>query len=633
MTMLDAMRRHKGILKWSLAIVCLAFVIFYSPAFLGGGPGAASGDVVASVDGHAITVGEFRRIYQQQLRRYREQHISEQMLKQLGIDRQLLQQMVEQEAELAEAARQGITATDEEVRQAITSMPGLQVNGRFIGEAAYRQALRMQGMTPDEFEEDVRRSLVLTKLRGAVTNWLTVPASEVEQEFRRRNEKVKLDVIVFPIDKYRSEVTVTDPEVGAYFDAHKDQYRVGEKRKVRYLLVDADALRAKSVVSRSEIERYYNNNVELYSTPEEVRASHILFKTEGKDEAAVKAKAEEVLKEARAGADFAELATKYSEDEASAKNGGDLDYFPRGRMVPEFDQVAFSLEPGQISDLVKTQYGFHIIKLTDKKSASNRTLDEVRQQVSDQLAWEKAQAKAEGLASKLEREVKRPSDLDRAAKENGLTVQQSGLFTRDEPIMGLGPSPEAAAEAFDLADGQVSGAVHVSRGYVFLTVTGKQAPYIPKLADAGDRVREDVVKEKAKELARQKAAAAEAALKSAPDFAKAAKAAGLDVKTTEPIARESAIPDLGVSPQVDTVAFSLPVGAVSDPIVTDNACAIVRVVEHTVPTRAEFANAKAQIEEELLGQRRGMFFTAYMGKARERMKIEVNRDTLQRVVG
>src|SRR5262249_33189679 len=158
----------------------------------------------------------------------------------------------------------------------------------------------------------------------------------------------------------------------------------------------------------------------------------------GKDDAAVKAKAEELAKQARAGADFAELAKKNSEDEASAKNGGDLDYFGRGRMVPEFDQAVFAMQAGEISDPIKTPYGYHVIKLVDKKAATTRTLAEVRQQITDQLSYERATAQASDLAQNLEKQIAKAADLDRVAKANGLTVQESGFFARDEPILGLG---------------------------------------------------------------------------------------------------------------------------------------------------------------------------------------------------
>src|SRR5205814_10673055 len=201
MTMLDRMRRHKNWLKWSLALVCLAFVIFYIPDFLrGSGADAASGDTIAKVEGHEITGGEFRRTYQAQLQAYRSAYganMSDQLLKQLGIEQQILQQMVDERASLAEADRLGVTVSDEEVRQRILGMPGLQDNGHFIGDQRYQQLLRAQRppMTPSEFEDGVRRSLTAEKLRASLTDWLSVADKELEQEYRRKNDKVKLAVV------------------------------------------------------------------------------------------------------------------------------------------------------------------------------------------------------------------------------------------------------------------------------------------------------------------------------------------------------------------------------------------------------------------------------------------------------
>src|SRR5919204_5025157 len=511
MTMLDRMRRHKNWLKWSLGLVCLAFIIFYIPDFLRGSADAAAGDTIASVEGRDITAGEFRRTYQAQLQAYRAAYganMSEQLLKQLGVEQQILQQMVDERAALAEADRLGIRVSDEEVRQRILSMPSFQENGQFIGEQRYQQMLRLQRppMTAADFEENVRRGLTVEKLRAAITDWLSISDKELDQEYRRRNDKVKLAVVSITTDSLRKDVTVSDAEVASYFDAHKTDFRIPEKRKIRYLLIDVEALRAKINVPPADIERAYNNNIDQYTTPEQVRASHILLKTEGKDDATVKARAEEILKQAKSGADFAELAKKYSEDDASAKQGGDLDYFGKGRMVPEFDQAVFSMEPGTISDLVKTQYGYHIIKLVDKKPSTTRTLPEVRQQIADQLAYERAQAQAADMAQAVENEIRKPSDLDRVAKARGLQVQESGFFARDEPILGLGASPEAATRAFDVKQGDVAGPVRTGRGFAFLTVVAKQDPYIPKLDEVKDRAREEVVKTKARDLSRQKAA-------------------------------------------------------------------------------------------------------------------------------
>jgi len=623
-------------LKWSLGIVVLAFIIFYIPDFLrGSGADAASGETIARVEGQDITANEFRRTYQAQLQAYRSAYggqMSEQLLKQLGVEQQILQQMVDERAQLAEARRLGVSVSDAEVRERILSIPAFQENGAFIGDQRYQQLLRMQRppMTAAEFEDNVRRQLTVQKLRSSVTDWMSVTDKDLEQEYRRRNDKVKLAVVSLTADSFRTQVTVSDGDIAGYFADHKDEFKIPEKRKIRYLLIDIDALRAKVVVPPSEIERTYNNNLEQYSTPEQVRASHILLKTEGKDDAAVKAKAEDILKQARAGADFAELAKKYSEDEASQKNGGDLDYFGRGRMVAEFDQAAFALEPGKISDLVKTQYGYHIIKVVDKKAATTRPLADVRQQIQDQLAYERAQAQASDLAQALEKEITKPSDLDRVAKEKGLTVQESGFFARDEPILGLGQSPEAASRAFEMKQGEVAGPLRASRGFIFETMVAKQDPYVPKLDEVKERVREEVIKRKARDLSQQRAAEIALKLKNAPDFEKAAKASGLEAKTTELIARDSPIPDLGVAKAVEDAAFKLPVGGVSGPIATDNGTAIVKVLDKQEVTAADWANAKDRFREEVLTDWRNRFFGAYMVKAKQKMKIEVNRESLQR---
>src|SRR5476649_2176092 len=636
MTMLDRMRRQRDVLKWSLGLVCVAFVLFYIPDFLrGNGADAASSDTIAKVEGREITSGDFRRTYQAQLQAYRSAYgasMSDQLLKQLGVEQQILQQMVDERAALAEADRLGIQVSYEEVRQRIFATPAFQENGAFIGEARYRQLLRMQRppMLPSDFEDNVRNQIVVEKLRGSLTDWMSVADKELEQEYRRRNDKVKLAVVSLLADNFRTQVSASDAEVATYFDGHKTDFKIPEKRKIRYLLIDVDAVRAKVVIPSADVEKAYNNGIEQYTTPEQVRASHILLKTEGKDDAAVKAKAEELLKQARAGADFADLARKNSEDADSAKNGGDLDYFGRGRMVPEFDTAAFAMAPGQISDLVKTQYGYHIIKLVDKKNATTRALAEVRQQITDQLAYERAQAQASDLSQSLEKQISKPADLDKAAKAQGLTVQESGFFARDEPILGLGPSPEATNRAFEMKQGDVAGPLRASRGFVFETLVAKQDPYVPKVDEVKDRVRDEVIKQKARESSRAKATEIAAKLKTAPDFEKAAKAAGLEAKTTDLIAKDAPIPDLGAAPAVEDAAFKLAVGAVSDPIPTDNGTAVIKVLEKKSVTPDEWTSSKDRFREELLTDRRNRFFSAYMVKAKQKMKIEVNRESLQR---
>jgi peptidyl-prolyl cis-trans isomerase D len=642
MTMLDRMRRHKNWLKWSLAIVVVAFVLLYIPNFLRGGgmagAGAAAGsrDVVASVDGREITVAQFRRIYNQQMQAYRRSYggsIDERLLKQMGIDRRILQQLIDEEAGLAEARRLGITTSDEEVRTRILALPAFQENGQFIGDERYRQLLQMADppRRPSEFEEEVRRSMTLSKLQGALTDWMTVSTADVTAEYKKRNEKAKLAIVSFPSDKFLAETTATDAEIAQQFEQHKSDYRIPDKRKVRYALLDTQSIRNRTQVTPQDVQRYYEDNEAQYSTPEEVRASHILLKTEGKDDAAVKKEAEDVLAKAKAGADFAELAKKYSEDDSNKDKGGDLGFFPKGQMVPEFDAVAFAMQPGQISDLVKTQFGYHIIKMVERKPATKRTLDEVRAQIEDQLKTQRAQDEAQRIVKDLAGKVTKPSDLDTVAKPRGFTVGETDFFAQTDPVVGLGMSPAVAARAFQLKDNEVSDAIQTPQGFAFITVTGKQAASDPPLEAVKDKVRLDVVKKKAIETARQKAAGLSAQLKTG-DFNAVAKAAGLEVKTTDLIARGAPIADAGVSPAIDAAAFALPAGGVSDPIVTDTGAVVVKVLEHPAISEADMAKGLDAVRADLLAERRNQFFSAYMAKARERMQINVNQQTVGQII-
>jgi peptidyl-prolyl cis-trans isomerase D len=638
MTMLDRMRRHKGWLKWSLALVVLTFVLFYIPDFMQSTTGAAPNDTVAVVEDREITVREFQRRYQAQLQAYRQAYgaqMNEQLLRQLGIEQQILQQLVDEAAMVAEARRQDMTVSVAEIRERILALPAFQENGHFIGEQRYRQLLQMNNppLTTTEFEDQVRRALLVQKLRDAVTGWMSVSDEDVAEEYRRRNEKVKLDVVPITPDAFKSQIAVNDADLAAYFEKHKDTYRVGEKRKIKYALVDVDKVRETVKVPEADIEAFYQQNIAQYQSPEEVRASHILLKTEGKTEADVKAKAEEILARAKAGEDFAALAKQYSEDDSNKQQGGDLDYFQRGAMVPEFEQAAFSMKAGDISELVKTSFGFHIIKKVDHRQATTRPLSEVRGELEDQLKWQKAQTEAESQAKALEAQMKSAADLDRVAKERGLHVQETGLFLRDEPIDGLGPSPEVSAQAFQLQQGAASPALRVAKGWVFVTVTGRQDPYVPGLGEVRDKVRDDLVRERAAEIAKSRAAEIAASLKNAPDFAAAAKKAGLEVKPTELVARGSQIPDIGASAEVDKIAFSLAKGGVSDPISTPQGTAIVRVVEKEDVTPEQIASGRDQLREELVNQRRDQFFSAYMMNAKKNLKIEIRQEILARAVG
>ena len=638
MTMLDQMRRHKGWLKWSLGLVVVAFIWLYIPAFVDA-PSAGVGPtgIVAEIEGRQITAADFRRIYLQQLDQLRASSggdITLDLLRQLGIDRQILLQMINEQAALAEASRLGLSVTDAEVRERLLTLPGLQdVNGQFIGEAGYRQRLRLQNppITPDEFEEGLRQSLLMERLQTVLTDWITISDAELEEEYRRRNEKVKLGVVTFWADDYRDEVEASDEDIATLYAQNMDDYEVPEKRRIRFLVVDVDSIAEALVIQPDEIEDSYNANIDRYSTPGRVRASHILLGLGDKDEDTVRQQGEAILAQAKAGADFADLARQYSEDEATAELGGDLDFFGRGQMLPEFEAAAFEMEPGTVSDLVQTAIGFHIIKVVEKVEEVIRPLDEVTELITNQLKFDRSQARGTALAQSIAAEVTRPPDLDRAAAGRDLTVQESGFAAVNEPILGLGLVPGLMSDAFQLDGGEVKGPIGIPQGYAFITVTGIQEPYVPPLEDVRDEVLDDVIQRKAQLAAQEKAAETAASLRDADDFAGAAEAAELVVETTELITRGSPVAGLGVNPELDAVAFSLATGEISDPVQVGSTMAIVHVMERQEVTDVELAAARETFRDELLSQRRNRFFGAYMSRAMERMTIEEFPETLLQV--
>lgn len=635
MTMLDRMRRHQSWLKWILGIVVVAFVFIYVPQFLQpSGAGATANDTIATVDGRKVTVGTFRRVYTQQIQALRNAYgdqFNDQMIQQMGISQRLLQQLIDDEAVQAEAVRLGLRVSNEELRNRILSISAFQINGKFMGQDRYEAFLRMQRppMTASEFEGEVRRQMMAEKVQSLVTAWVQVDEADVDREYLKRNEKVKLELAIFTADQFRKSIQPTEADLKAQFEADPEKYRLPEKRRVRYLAIDANSLKGRMTASAQEIQALYEQNKAMFSTPEQARASHILFKTEGKDKDAVKKAAEAVLAKVKAGADFAALAKEHSED-SSKDNGGDLDYFGHGRMVPPFDEAVWKLQVGQVSGLVETEYGFHIIKLTDKKPAITRTFDQVKGQLEDQIKMEKAKAEAATKADQLASQIKTAADLETVARNESLALSDSGLFAREEPLAGLGFAPAVTAKAFEMEIGKVSEKLQTQQGFAWITLTEVKPSGAPTLDQVKDKVKDDVIRIKAVDLAKAKAATM--AKSAAGNFAAAAKAAGVEVKTTDMIARGTALPEIGVNQAVEDVVFKLKAGEASGAISTDNAVVVARVKERQDVKPEDMTTGKVALREELRQQAQGQFFGAYMTKARDKMTLTYNQSAIEAIL-
>ena len=529
--------------------------------------------------------------------------------------------MIDEQAALAEAERQGIRVSDEELAQQIFAIPGLQENGRFIGEARYEQLLRSQRppMTKSRFRgeppaqhDDRQAARRADRLDGGRRTGARARVQAAQREGRSSRS-------------WRSPPTasaIRSPSPTrmstAYFDPRKAEYRIGEQRKVKMLLLDRDAgAREGERSRRPKPRRYYN---EQHPAVPDARAGArqphpAEYRRQGRSDRAQAGRGDPASGR-KAGADFAALAKKFSEDEGSKVKGGDLDYFARGRMVPEFETAAFDAATRARSAISsRSQFGFHIIKVVDKRPGATTPLDEVRAQIQDTLAWQSVDQQIGAQSATARGPDQQPGGPRHGGPRDRADGRGVGLLPARRPDPG--PRRGAAGLGGRVHDGgqrRERRAHHPARPGVHHRV-GKHDPYVPKLDEVKDRVREDLIRSRATELSRQRAGQIAAALKAAGgNFAAAAKAQGLEAKDTELVARESALPDIGVSPEVDKVAFNLPAGGVSEPITTNDGTVIVRVVERDEVTPGRVQPAKETFRAELLNERRNRFFTAYMTK-------------------
>ena len=326
-------------------------------------------------------------------------------------------------------------------------IPGLYQDGKFVGKETYAAMLAQQNMSIAEFEHELRRSMLITRLRNVAMEGIVVSPQEIDLEFRRRNEKAKVEYVKVVGDKYKNEVVIADADLKAFFESNKMRYQIPEKKSLAILVADQAKLEQTIAVTDADLLRLYNQNKESFRTPERVKVRHILLKTTDKpaaEEAKIKARAEDLLKQIKAGGNFAELAKKNSEDTGSAQNGGELgDWVTRGQMVPEFEKAAFTLNPGQISDLVKTQYGYHIMQVQQKEQARLRPFEEVKAELASQGKKQRVSDLMEQASSRAQALLQKdPNQPEKVAAELGLQLVRANGVAAGDPLPEIGVSKD-----------------------------------------------------------------------------------------------------------------------------------------------------------------------------------------------
>lgn len=553
-----------------------------------------------------------------------------------------------------ESDRLGLSVSDQEVSDFLHSGQFGEMffpKGQWVGQERYEQMVNQFFQTTvDDFERQLRIEMLRNKLISSVTAGVTVTNADVEKKYKEENTKVKFDYAVLNLDDLQKQLKPTDAELKAYYDTNKARYEnsIPEKRQVKFFLITEQQAQSKVTVSPEEIEKYYRDNDAAYRVPDRVRVRHILIKmpTAGPDGKvdpkavdAARAKAEDVLKQVKAGGDFAELAKKYSEDKGSTQNpgtaekGGEIGWIVKGQTEAPFESVAFSMNKGQTSDLVQTSYGFSIVQTEDKETAHKKPLSEVKDDIEIALKQQKAAEWLQNTASAAANEA-HIGNLEQTAAKYGAAVISTNPISRTDTLPGVGPAPGVMSTIFSTDEKAGVQSVQTPQGYAIFAVTKVMPSSTPAFEAIKDKVATDFKAERSSSLLSQKTAELSDRARSSHDLRKAAKEAGATVKTSELVDRNGQVPDVGAMTGQAGTAFTLKPGEISGPLNTGRKGIVLAITDRQEPalTGDEYAKAKDSVREELTQEKRQEAMDLFVNNLDQRLKKEGKVKTNQTVL-
>lgn len=632
--MLNVFRDNLRHLKWVLWIVA-ASMVMYLGAFFScerGSVGEGSDNWAVKVGGHTVSAKEFFDEAQRQDDYYRRllgpQY--DRMRASLRLGSQAAQSIVDRRIMLSEAKAVGFTAGKEEVSRRILEDPSFKdASGTFIGRDRYVEILNANfpgGVAA--YEAALLEDIAVQKWVDLVTEPARVGDAEIEKAYRDRNERAAFDYVFFALADQKVSTEVSDGDARAFWSAHPDRFRRAEGRKIKLLVVDRQAQASKATVTDAEVRQFFDANAAQYARPEQRRASHVLFRLDPgvkpDDRRSVRDLAESVLKRAQAGEDFAALARAMSQDPGSAVNGGDLGWFGRGDMVGAFDQAAFSTPPGQFAPVVETEFGFHVLKVTDQRAAGSVPFEEVQASIRRQLEARKQQEVVESEAKRLRDAAADPAQLDAVAAKEGLKVEER-LITRDDPARDLGPSPEFVNGIFSTAPGSVTAPAAVARGMAIAAIVESVPSAVRPYEEVAAQAKSEALAD------RQRQSALAAARRAAGDLDAAARQAKVEVKKSGDVSPGFTLPGPGRSPELEAAVLGggSVVGTTGAAVSPGGAVAF-RVTRHDTFDRSRFESQKAALRAELLQQRRQALLEGLLGSLRLKYDVKINEEVVQR---
>jgi peptidyl-prolyl cis-trans isomerase D len=635
--MLKLMRDSFQHLKWILVAIVAVFILFIFVDWGAGGAGPSGQDVrsyAARVNGDTISAREFQRALHFTTENYRQMYrgqFTDEMAEAMGLQNSVLQTLVDQRLLMQQARRMHLTATQDEVRRKILSIPTLNENGRFVGPELYDRWVKMIGFNnPAEFEEDLARQITIDKMESALTDSVVVSPKAAEAEYRRISENAKIRYVLYPSNRELPAVTVTPAEIESYYKQNQAKYSHGEQRELRYLIADYAKLRAQITPSEQQLRQAYESQKETYKIPQSAHALHILIKVEPsatpEQDAAAKAKAESLLAQIKSGADWGALAKANSQDPGSAAKGGDMGWFEQGMMVPSFDEAIFGNEEVGVPKIVRSpEYGYHIVKVLERRPPGYRPFEQARAAVAAQLVDSMAKEQAREAIARVSTQVKeaKPKNADEFSKfaNNVVVSNDTQWFQKTDTIPGLGYNNVLSAWTFAAKPNDVGDVIGTSRGPAIPFLAGVRPAGISALSEIRPRVEADAKAAKAAELAKQKLAAAMAG---APNVDAVAAKLGLTAADTT-VQRQGFTTGIqGDTSALMDLAMASQAGQVKGPVAAGQGVIAFQVLEQKRVDAADLAANRSAYADQLRQQEARSLRQSLLQRLRKSAKVDVN---------
>lgn len=627
--MISVMREYARSLKFVLLIVVVVFILTSGVLFYwGGGPsGGARANTVAVVNGEEIPFERFRRAQSNMIAAYERmsrQRLTPELAERLGLSQQVVNELVTEAVVIQGASKEGVLVSDDELRTTIQQIREFQEAGRFSRDE-YLKVLKQLRLDPGEFENEVRRQLVRRKMEALIKQGVKVSDEEVQQAYRQRNERVRAAWAYADVKPVMAAVKVDDADLEPYVKAHPAQFSQPEKRKLQYVLVNPKKLAV--AVSDAEAEAFYKEHAAEFEEPKRLRVAHVLVRVPpvgGSDaENAAKAKVEDVIKRAKGGEDFGKLARELSEDKASAVQGGDLGFVGPGELVAPFEQAAFALKKGEISDPVRTPFGYHAIRVIDVKEGGKTPLKEVAPKIKETLGAQKSEQAAQTRADEVRAILLSAKDFPAEAKRLGLDVQEA-TFGRGDALGEAGRDPQLDETLFGLTAGGVSTPIRTAGGFAIVKIVQPVPAGVPPVAEIRDRVVEAIKRERAEQQVTDKAKALVAALAKGGDFAAAAKADGFTTGSIPLFSRSEPPKERGSLPGgVLVAALQTPAGQIAEPVRADGGVYVVKTQERVAAAPDGFEKGRPELEKQVLEQKRTLAWDNWIRGRLADSKVQV----------